>query len=84
MRVSVLSGVVCQIFIISADPVDTAEDMLAQGLGVSVDTVCMRVFVGLPACVRARVWLSCVVIIISCALLISQPNLGLFVLWPTL
>ena len=33
--------------------------MLAQGLGVSVDTACMRVFVGLPVCVRARVAVVC-------------------------
>ena len=54
MRVSVVSGVVCRIFTISADPVDIAEDMLAKGLGVSVACV-GSVFVGVFACVRACV-----------------------------
>ena len=40
VRVSVVSGVVCRIFTISADPVDTAADMLAKGLGMSV--ACVR------------------------------------------
>ena len=52
VRVSVVSGVVCRIFTISADPVDTAEDMLAKGLGVSV-TYVGSVFVGVLACARA-------------------------------
>ena len=58
MRVSVVSGVVCRIFTISADPVDTAEDMHAKGLGVSVACV-GSVFVGVHACVRARVTVVC-------------------------
>ena len=58
MRVSVVSGVVCRIFTISADPVDTAEDMHAKGLSVSVACV-GSVFVGVHACVRARVTVVC-------------------------
>ena len=59
MRVSVVSGVVCRIFTISADTVDTAEDMLTQGLGVSVACMYTLVFVGVLACVRARVTVVC-------------------------
>ena len=39
--------------------VDTAEDMLAQGLGVRVACTYTLVFVGVLACVRARVTVVC-------------------------
>ena len=58
VRVSVVSGVVCWIFTISADPVDTAEDMHAKGLSMSVACV-GSVFVEVLACVRARVTVVC-------------------------
>ena len=39
--------------------VDTADDMLAQGLDVSVACTYTLVFVGVLACVRARVTVVC-------------------------